>query len=37
MKTGMIEVELVGIFNPVTKRATPKFEAWVKLPGQKQS
>ena len=36
MKTGMIEVELVGIFNPVTKRATPKFEAWVKLPGQKQ-
>jgi hypothetical protein len=37
MKTGMIEVELIGIFNPVTKRATPKFEAWVKLPGQKQS
>jgi hypothetical protein len=37
MKTGMIEVELVGIFNPMTKRATPKFEAWVKLPGQKQS
>src|SRR4028118_683126 len=37
MKTGMIEGELVGIFNPMTKRATPKFEAWVKLPGQKQS
>ena len=36
MKTGMVEIELVGIFNPVTKRATPKFEAWVKLPGQKQ-
>lgn len=37
MKTGMIEVELLGIFNPATKRATPKFEAWVKLPGQSQS
>ena len=37
MKTGMIEVELLGIFNPATKRASPKFEAWVKLPGQKQS
>ena len=37
LKTGMVEVEVLGIFNPVTKRATPKFEAWVKLPGQKQS
>ena len=33
----MIEVELLGIFDPVTKRATPRFEALVKLPGQSQA
>lgn len=37
MRVGMIEVELLGIFNPATKRATPKFEALVKLPGQSQA
>ena len=37
MKVGMIEVELLGIFNPATKRATPRFEALVKLPGQSQA
>lgn len=30
----MLEVELLGIYNPVTKRATPRFEALVKMPGQ---
>ncbi|MEZ2241754.1 hypothetical protein [Microcoleus sp.] len=30
----MLEVEILGDYNPVTERATPRFEALVKMPGQ---
>ncbi|MEG4484830.1 hypothetical protein [Microcoleus sp. D2_18a_B4] len=30
----MLEVEILGDYDPVTERATPRFEALVKMPGQ---
>lgn len=30
----MLEVEVLGDYDPVTERATPRFEALVKMPGQ---
>lgn len=30
----MLEVEILGDYNPVTERAIPRFEALVKMPGQ---
>ncbi len=33
----MLEVEILGEYNPKTERATPRFEALVKLPGQAQA
>ncbi|MEG4273826.1 MULTISPECIES: hypothetical protein [unclassified Microcoleus] len=30
----MLEVEILGNYDPVTERATPRFEALVKMPGQ---
>jgi hypothetical protein len=30
----MLEVEILGDYNPETERATPRFEALVKMPGQ---
>lgn len=33
----LLEIELLGQLDPNTGRAVPKFEAWVKLPGQSSS
>lgn len=33
----MLEVEILGDYDPVTERATPRFEALVKMPGQSPS
>lgn len=33
----LLEIELLGELDPVTGKAVPKFEAWVKLPGQSLS
>ena len=33
----MLEVEILGDYDPITERATPRFEALVKMPGQSQS
>jgi hypothetical protein len=33
----MLEVEILGEYNPETERATPRFEALIKLPGQSLS
>lgn len=30
----MLEVEILGDYDPITERATPRFEALVKMPGQ---